>query len=380
LDVGAMKFVGVSDNSFWGYPLTKLILDHFRKGEMIETIDIFQPTIDRPMVDLSGPKTNLHSVLTLQNMKQFRNLSLTQKLLRNFRISFHLLRLMLQREPTILYVTTSRCLQWALQLKALFRSPIRILFHYFEMWEENDWKTARVQRICRYIDGIDGVLVPEQNRLDHLITRMPRLRDKAHLLPNTTTTKTIPQRGKGLPLHLLHVGAVGTSTYWKEVLDVVGTSNGRFLLSFVGYVESEVREYATLHYPQSVRFLGEVLHCDLEEHYHACDVGLILYRGTSENYEYAAPNKLYEFWSYGVPVLTHCLQGIQSQMKDSCLGVLADFDDPASIRDGLEAIARMRSQDNLSKSIGDLFGKELSEEILIPKVLDPLLLSFVSVS
>jgi glycosyltransferase involved in cell wall biosynthesis len=380
LDVGAMKFVGVSDGSLWGYPLTKLILDHLRKSELIETIDFFQPTVDRPMVDLSGPKTNLHSVLTLQTMTQFRNLSRTQKLLRNLRISFHLFRLMLQRQPTILYVSTSRCLQWALQLKALFRSPIRILFHYFEMWEENDWKTARLQRICQYMDGIDGVLVPEQNRLDHLITRMPRLRDKAHLLPNTTTTKTIPQRGKGLPLQLLHVGAVGTSTYWKEVLDVVGTSDGRFSLSFVGYVEDEVREYATLHYPQSVRFLGEVLHRDLELHYQACDVGLILYRGSSENYEFAAPNKLYEFWSYGIPVLTHRLQGIQSQMKDPYLGVLADFDEPASIREGLETIARMRSTEDLSKKIYDLFRKELSEEILIPKVLDPLLLSFVGVS
>ena len=45
------------------------------------------------------------------------------------------------------------------------------------------------------------------------------------------------------------------------------------------------------------------------------------------NYDFCAPNKLYEYWSYGIPVFAHKLNGLTKLFEKEEYGLLFDFYD-----------------------------------------------------
>ncbi len=53
--------------------------------------------------------------------------------------------------------------------------------------------------------------------------------------------------------------------------------------------------------------------------------GFILYKGVDKNFEFCAPNKLYEYWAYGIPVFAHHLKGLVPVIMPNLLGRTIDF-------------------------------------------------------
>ena len=175
---------------------------------------------------------------------------------------------------------------------------------------------------------------------------------------------------------MLHVGAVGESSYWRELIAAIGGSNIPIDLVFVGKVNEQIMDYASATCPGIVKFVGEVSHSDLESHYRLCDIGVILYRGDTNNLEFAAPNKLYEYWSYGIPVLAHPLKGLQSQFFDECQGRLVDFLDPKLLQYAIEDLMKSVMDHSKRERLHDLFYRSLRSDKLIADAMTQVIASF----
>jgi hypothetical protein len=108
------------------------------------------------------------------------------------------------------------------------------------------------------------------------------------------------------PLRLVYVGAVSLSdTFIREVADWVAKhGEDRVRLDiYAGNTAPAAREYLLNLNSPAVRFFPEgVPYQELPRILGNYNVGLILYRGTTRNYVYNAPNKLFEYLICGLDV------------------------------------------------------------------------------
>jgi len=259
----------------------------------------------------------------------------------------------------------------------MLRSRLLVVFHYYETIDIS--KCSRSDRIAfriisRLSKAVDNILVPEKNRLAQVAADFPLLQPKLLQLPNTTC-RTSPrqktQRLAGAPLSLLHVGALGEGTFAMKLIDAVVAMEGRVHLSLVGFVAVSIRDYIRGHAKDYVTHHEQVPHRELSNFYCACDVGLILYRPTTLNTKFAAPNKLYEFWSFGIPVLGPTIPGLQSQFTQPEMGILVDMDSADCIASGLDAL--IRYSDVEARKLKTFFDDKLSAEILVTPIVDRLI-------
>ena len=99
------------------------------------------------------------------------------------------------------------------------------------------------------------------------------------------------------------------------------------------------------------------------------DVGVVLYKDTGLNYRYCAPNKLYEYWSYGIPVIGDLLPGLISVFKNESLGTLVDMQNPQNI---LRSIQQISHHCATKMEVKDYFAKHLKLNIYLNQLLKKL--------
>ena len=68
------------------------------------------------------------------------------------------------------------------------------------------------------------------------------------------------------------------------------------------------------------------------------DVGLAVYDTKSLNNVYCAPNKIWEYAGYGIPILAQDIPGLRSTVGALGIGVCVDLESQESIHDGVSAI------------------------------------------
>lgn len=93
-------------------------------------------------------------------------------------------------------------------------------------------------------------------------------------------------------------------------------------------------------------------HFELEKYCLGTDIGIVLYKDTAMNYRFCAPNKLYEYWSYGIPVIGDQLPGLISVFNQIDLGILVDMEMPENI---LTAIQQISISDETKLKVKDYF-------------------------
>jgi glycosyltransferase involved in cell wall biosynthesis len=140
------------------------------------------------------------------------------------------------------------------------------------------------------------------------------------------------------------VGSTGEGTYWREIVDYVKADKELVSeLAFVGHSFEGLKLYVDTLCDPRIKCLPTVPHGELNELYSSYDVGLILYKPIDLNTELAAPNKLYEFWANGLPVLAPKLSGLCSQIDNPVFGVMVDLRSSADVTNALT-----RFRDNLN--------------------------------
>jgi hypothetical protein len=214
----------------------------------------------------------------------------------------------------------------------------------------------------------DHLIFPEINRAKYFLSFFPETQQSEVLIfPNTCY---MPEVSSGVDHYGIaarvcgrkvigHIGNVGAGHYLNILFDMFGymEPKGYFFL-IVGKQSPEI-EQALLRFKsrENILIINEVPHDKLLFIYPYIDWGLILYKPIDLNFSYCAPNKLYEYWSYGIPVLAHQLEGLAGVLKDPVQGRLFDFENHTGIQKSIKeflaikpdkAMVQSYFKDNLS--------------------------------
>ena len=90
-------------------------------------------------------------------------------------------------------------------------------------------------------------------------------------------------------------------------------------------------------YPKTyyVGYIPAPLHLGVTSYGH---IGVANYDDSSLNNLFCAPNKIYEYAGFGIPVLGSSVPGLINTIGRSKAGICVDFDDINSIKEGIETI------------------------------------------
>lgn len=266
-------------------------------------------------------------------------------------------------------------------LKLILNKKVKIIYHQFELVEQQ--YLGRVSKfIYRYVlkhsNKINLAIFPEINRAEYFKSQSTLLREKMIIFPNTcniveqniTNNTTCIDFIPADTFKVLHTGVLGIAEHFFDTFlsaTKMFNSKDNIAFIFIGRKTKEIDKFIEDNNIKNVHFINNIPHQELLKVYSKVDLGLILYKGVNLNIEYCAPNKLYEFWSNGVPVLAHQLKGLQPLFNNKVLGELTDFNSIDLIYSTIQKLKGRDNNNNKQKLI-EYFKNNLDIDLYISKL------------
>ena len=219
-------------------------------------------------------------------------------------------------------------------LYSVLHPRCRIFIHYHEYRELSHYRERGnlVARVAHWLEQVwlyrraEWISHTNSDRVDMFLQDVPGVaREKMRVMPNYPPAAWLGNRGvawpgPGEPLRLFYAGAVSFRDTWiREVCEWVLSQPARevTLDLMINNSDRETRDWL-----ESIRCdqigvnttgIDYAQLPDLLRNYH---VGLILYRGTTRNYIYNAPNKLFETLVCGLDVwYPPCMLGVKPYQR-----------------------------------------------------------------
>ena len=286
------------------------------------------------------------------------------------------------RKDQIFYSIDHQVLAVAILLKKVvpLKTKVKMVYHQLELVDIN--KLGKLSKflysvLIKNTNEISFYVFPEINRWKLFLKDVGRSIDesKFYLLPNTCHIKEpILEKQKSKQLDFLdnipkeavlvgHVGNFGFNHYAEEIFKAINLLEERndIYFLFLGYKGSDLAAYVSENVSNpNVIIVDEIQHQYLDSVYQRIDIGMVLYKAIDNNFAFCAPNKLYEYWANGVPVIGSTLPGLTGVFENPVLGELVDFDDPLNIK---SIIQRRSNLERYPKQeVLDYFSDNLSLE------------------
>jgi hypothetical protein len=202
---------------------------------------------------------------------------------------------------------------WLAKKFGLIHTSQHIAGHYHEYFSPSDMKKQmglerlgyflenNVLRVCNWISHTND------SRRAFFLRDKSFLNDKiVFTLPNypPSSWSSEASSDRSGPIKLVYVGALSTtSMYFEEVSNWISTQKGRFTLDvFSLNLRKDVTEFITKLNCPDISLKDAVDYSRLPSILSRYDIGLVLYNGSTLNYIYNAPNKLFEYWACGLDV------------------------------------------------------------------------------
>lgn len=334
-------FLFASAYNFTGIPIIQYIFNHFnQKGETIS----FHCEVES-YSNFFQHSDNHYSLIKFKDYKALNSQNFFQKSRKYLWALVFLFRVLLRNRKKRIIIYT---IDWfILSLGLLFKKwfPIKIIYHQIELFEP-----SRANRLDRFLfkfsskksDRIDTIIMPEQNRLTYFKEVFP-VSEKTHtlIMPNSNNNQIDLKDNASIQEKTIigHIGNVGMDHYIKAFLEAIKSlPKEEFEIHFIGFLKEEVLELIDSYALNNIKVIGQIPHKELDKHYRKIDIGVILYKDVSLNHRFCAPNKLYEYWSYGIPVMAHPLPGLTPLFNDRCLGRLVDMDNQKEVLNAIKGI------------------------------------------
>lgn len=261
-------------------------------------------------------------------------LSLVQKLKKHLRLLYFLLR---RSKNEIVYTPDYQVVFWVILMNKLlpwYRK--KIIYHQFELVDSRELSlpSLAMWRLVKKngTKHIAMAVFPEKNRLSIFNSETGVPLERCYLFPNTTSVVTSSDVKSPLfppdAVVVGHIGSVGNDHYVGvlEELLVSNKTNDHLYFLVIGNYSDEIKQRFLRAGNPRLILKGLVPHSELQDYYMQMDYGLILYKGVSMNFEFCAPNKLYEYLSYGVRVIAHPLAGLKELELPGHILSLIDFE------------------------------------------------------
>jgi len=314
------------------------------------------------------------------NSYRFNKQTVFDKVYKYLFIFFYFIRLSFKRKKTFIYSVDFQVISISLIFKKyLNKKNWNIVYHQFELIDTKSLGKENLffyNKMKAYSNGIDLVIVPEQNRLDILLKQLKLPKEKSFYFPNinsinsVSTVKHNVLKGLSPDAKIVgHIGSIGFDHYINNFIEAAKMlDNKNIFFLFVGKQNTEVKVLADNLKLNNVIFVDEVPHSELKNIYSFLDLGFILYKGVDDNFEYCAPNKLYEYWAYGVPVIAHKLKGLEREFNNKKAGELINMEHPEEIKNTIEEYLKENKRDEIFRFYKgnynlEIFLKELHQTL-----------------
>lgn len=240
-------------------------------------------------------------------------------------------------------------------------NPSPIILTIFELYDEH----FLYRRFLRWpAKQSNLVVVPEDTRSD-IFQLWLQLKEKPHVIPN----KPYPEEFKpqkidakqafrirhNIPpdrLIILYQGHINSERDLSHLAAACNQMADRVQLVLLGAETG--REVAKLREqcPDLV-YLGFIDAPDHLEITAVADIGIVQYTKTSLNHLFCAPNKIWEYSKFGIPILGADLPSLRYTVTANRAGKLCNFSDSQSISRALNDM--LLDLDGLSKGSSDLY-------------------------
>ena len=302
----------------------KLVILHFRP------LENYPPVTN--LLDFMASKSNVHTLcISTHSVKSYsykkevidvrRYGSIYKgKVLRIFSYLLYnlssLIHLIFEKPDAILYYESIS--SWPAYLyKVFINRHVRVCIHYHEYVQPDEYLNG--MKLVQYFHTREKNLYPQAEWISHTNeTRMEKFLENENLkdlksevikiLPNFPPKSWLTKRAQknvNFPISMIYVGySMDFETmYTKEVLEWVGSMGGKVELDcFLHMPNKRVEKYVNEKDIKHVNFKRSIEYERLPEKLKNYNVGLILYKGTFDNYKYNAPNKLFEYLVCGLDV------------------------------------------------------------------------------
>ncbi|MFL2566295.1 MAG: glycosyltransferase [Schleiferiaceae bacterium] len=138
----------------------------------------------------------------------------------------------------------------------------------------------------------------------------------------------------------------------EELMEAAISFKGEVLLLFVGSGDAIPKlkaEAKSLNYDfEFVRFIPRQNIDSLREYTFASDIGFSLDKSKSKNYQWSLPNKIFDYWHAGIPVVASNLIEISNLINQTGAGILVDHVSCSGI---LEAVHEICKPDKFDRAI-----------------------------
>jgi hypothetical protein len=321
--MGSVHFITI--NNFSNIPVTRFIIEAVAKKYVTNVADTFikrQYNLENVSKHVNLlPKTAAFPSMLLKyyNVWRFLNSELKKK--------------------DILYTPDYQVFSFFFIWKSIFRKQkISVIYHPFELTDE-----AEMGRISRWMwnmtlkkaqQDVAFTVFPEKNRRDYFCRLAQYPISRTLVLANSTLLAIQPDVQpherffkEGVTV-IGHIGSLGPDHYVEVLVELLEKNRFNEKIGFLvvgNYIESVRSKLLGANNPRLV-LIEKVPHSELGHFYHQIDYGLILYKALTLNFDYCAPNKLYEYFSYGIPVLAHPLRGLTYLDLPQDMLHLIDFD------------------------------------------------------
>lgn len=313
------------------------------------------------------------TVISYNNYIEYINQSTWIKFKKHFKslYLYVLIKFKCKRQYNRIYIYTIDL--FSLWLSILLKSKgDYIIYHQFEMIivdELNLLDKFYFKQIKRKSDKIDMVLIPEINRMEYFksILECPEIQDNFLLLPNSNNNINTIEKIYNNKITITHIGSFGKSHSLDNIIKVIlNLPPSKFEFIFVGNITQEVDIRLRELKKSNVKIISQLKHSELLSIYALSDIGLILYDESSLNTKYCAPNKLFEYWSFGIPIIANKLPGLTSIINHPILGSLLDLSETQLV---IDTIFKYSSDlDKIKEQIRDIFINEFKLDIYLHEI------------
>jgi glycosyltransferase involved in cell wall biosynthesis len=369
-----MRISCITLNNFSSLPLTRYFIQYFISLGPTELTEYAAPG----QYEFAGLK-KYTAFARFNNIHEALSQSRTTKIKKYLTVLWQFVRMAL-RKQVIIYTPDFQVIQYAILFKKILRQKKwNIIYHQFETIEVKRHSEREV-RIWNYLitnsQYINLLLFPEKNRMEYFLKEAPEAAARSIVMPNTCETALVA----GMDIHeklkhippgatiVGHVGNVGPDHYLDFFFELLThCKNKDIYFVMVGNYSKQVLDRLEAANNPKMILLSAVPHRELESIYRALHYGLILYRGVDVNFEFCAPNKLYEYWSYGIPVIAHQLQGLTPVFDSALKGKLFDFNKNETIAGAAGFLQSNRTQ---KKELQQLFAATLDVRTQLQPVIN----------
>lgn len=362
------QFCYVTPNSFLTLPPVKQLYHFFKSKYSTQVVQSKLHTYE----DFFAQEPSYYSINEYNTYDEYHKQTSWDKLKKLWKLFFFYLRrdgiIGKEKGGRIIYTHELFPLMLAILLK---KKKEIIIYHQFEILPNKLNHIDRIchSMICKRFLKVNLAIFPEANRLELFRKDIQNYRpEQFMIIPNSNNNeiKLNAKKSKKEKLIITHIGGLGATYHIVNYLKAIRELDAaKYEFRFVGRLTDEVKKLIQSFELEHVKIIGQVKHNDLHEYYRETDIGVILYKDVSLNNRYCAPNKLYEYWSYGIPVIGDELPGLISVFTDDSLGELINMHDADNIS---KAINNFNLTEERKMNILNHFNKELKLEVFLKKM------------